>query len=78
MAAIRRRGCAVVKGTFPRARAEGWDAALAAYLERNRFGESYRGYADDVFDGLAAGKPQIYGIYWSRPQVLARQSESLT
>src|SRR6185312_9844229 len=27
---------------------------------------------------LAAAKPQIYGIYWSRPQVEARQSESLT
>jgi uncharacterized protein DUF1479 len=77
VAAIRRRGCAVVKGTFPRARAEGWDAALAAYLEGNRFAESYRGYSDDVFDGLAAGKPQIYGIYWSRPQMEARQDENM-
>src|SRR6185295_9232820 len=52
VAAIRRRGCAVVKGTFSRARAEGWNATLAAYLEDNRFAESYRGPADDVFDGL--------------------------
>jgi hypothetical protein len=75
--AIRRRGCAVVKGTFPRARAEGWNAALAAYLEDNRFAESYRGPADDVFGGLSSGKPQIYGVYWSRPQMEARQDDNM-
>jgi len=77
VASIRRRGCAVVKGTFPRARAEAWDAQLAAYLEQNRFAERYRGPADDVFDGLASSKPQIYGVYWSRPQLEARQDQNM-
>jgi hypothetical protein len=77
IASIRRRGCAVVRGNFPRARAEGWNAALAAYLEENRFAESYRGPADDVFGGLASSKPQIYGVYWSKPQVEARQDENM-
>lgn len=77
VASIRRRGCAVVKGTFPRARAEAWDAALAAYLRNNRFAENYRGPADDVFDGLASSKPQIYGVYWSRTQLEARQDENM-
>ena len=77
VAAVRRRGCAVVKGTFSRARAEGWNATLAAYLEDNRFAESYRGPADDVFDGLASSKPQIYGVYWSRPQLEARQDDNM-
>lgn len=76
-AAIRRRGCAVVRGTFPRARAEQWDAALVAYLERNRFAESHRGPADDVFGGLASSKPQIYGVYWSKSQVEARQDDRM-
>ena len=76
-AAIRRRGCAVVKGTFPRARAEAWDASLAAYLETNRFMDSYRGPADDVFGGLVSSKPQIYGVYWSRPQIEARQDANM-
>ena len=77
VAAIRRRGCAVVKGTFPRERAERWNAALAAYLEDNRFAESYRGPADDVFGGLASSRPQIYGVYWSRPQMEARQDDNM-
>jgi len=33
---------------------------------------------DKYFGNLGMSKPQIYGIYWSRPQVQARQSESLT
>ena len=75
--AIRRRGCAVVKGTFPRARAEAWDRELASYLERNRFAERWRGPADDVFESLASSRPQIYGVYWSRPQMEARQDENM-
>src|SRR5206468_10088813 len=33
VASIRRRGCAVVKGNFPRGRAERWNERIAAYLE---------------------------------------------
>jgi hypothetical protein len=77
IAAIRRRGCAVVRGTFPRARAEQWNLSLAGYLEENRFFENYRGPADDVFGGLDSSKPQIYGVYWSRPQMEARQDDNM-
>jgi hypothetical protein len=75
--AIRRRGCVVVQGTFPRQQAEGWDAALAGYAERNRFAETYRAVDDGVFGGLAAGKPSIYPIYWSKPQIEARQDDNM-
>src|SRR5215468_3245445 len=51
--AIRRR-CVVVQDTFPRQRAEGWDADLASYAERNRFADTYRAIDDGVFGGLAA------------------------
>ncbi|WP_020672989.1 YbiU family protein [Amycolatopsis nigrescens] len=77
VAAIRRRGCAVVKGTFPRERAEAWDAELAAYLERNGFAENYRGLVDGAFGGLSSGRPQIYPVYWSKPQIEARQDERM-
>ena len=75
--AIRRRGCAVVTGTFPRARAESWDAELDAYLRRNSFAEGYGGPVDDVFAGLASNQPRIYSIYWSRPQTQARQDDNM-
>jgi hypothetical protein len=75
--AIRRRGCAVIKGTFPRVHAGAWDAELASYAERNRFAETYRAIDDGVFGGLAAGKPSIYPIYWSKPQIQARQHDNM-
>ena len=55
MDGIRRRGCAIVQSTFSRQRAEGWDAALASYVDRNGFAETYRPVDDGVFGGLAAG-----------------------
>src|SRR5918998_3517828 len=75
--AIRRRGCAVVKGTFPRERAEAWDAELVAYLERNDFAGKYRYVDDGIFGGLAAAKPSIFPIYWSRPQMQAREDGNM-
>jgi hypothetical protein len=74
---IRRRGCAVVRGTFPRARADVWDGQLAEYLAVNRFAERYQGPADDVFAGLSSNQPQIYPIYWSKPQIQARQDDNM-
>ena len=76
--AIRSRGCAVVRATFPRSQAEAWDAALARYAEENRFAETYRAIDDGVFGGLAAGQPSIYPIYWSLPQMQARQDDRMT
>jgi len=75
--AVRRRGCAVVKGTFGRERAEAWDAELVSYLEGNDFAGKYRYVDDGIFGGLAAAKPSIFPIYWSRPQMEARQDTSM-
>jgi hypothetical protein len=77
VAAIRRRGCAVVTGTFSRDRAQAWDAELARYAEDNHFAQTYQVIDDGVFGGLAAGKPSIYPVYWSRPQIQARQDEAM-
>ncbi len=76
---ILRRGCAVVRGVFPRAQASAWDAALLDYVR----GNDYVGHAkarmglDKYFARMKNGRPQIYGIYWSKPQVEARQGEAL-
>jgi hypothetical protein len=79
VAKIKERGACVVRGTFERAQAEAWDNEIAAYVEENGLDEKLAHAAEDKYFGtLASAKPQIYGIYWSRPQVEARQSESLT
>lgn len=79
MKSIKERGACVVRNTFPEEQARAWDEEIARYVEENRLDEKLANAAEDKYFGtLAAAKPQIYGIYWSRPQVLARQSESLT
>lgn len=78
IAAIRRRGCVVVHGVFDQARAEQWNRDIGQYLERNNFEEALKHAAEDNYFGtLNEGKPQIYGIYWSKPQVEARQDERM-
>jgi Protein of unknown function (DUF1479) len=79
IAKVRARGACVVRGTFSKEVAVGWDDEIAAYVERNNLDAKLANAAEDKYFGtLASAKPQIYGIYWSRPQVEARQSESLT
>jgi hypothetical protein len=79
IAKIKDRGACVVRGTFDQAQAKAWDNEIAAYVEENGLDAKLANAAEDKYFGtLASAKPQIYGIYWSRPQVEARQSESLT
>ena len=74
IALIKQRGACAIRGVFPRAKAEGWNREIGDYLERNNFVERLKNAAEDNYFGkLAASKPQIYGIYWSKPQVEARQ-----
>ena len=71
---IRRRGCVVVRGVFERAQAEDWDAEIAAYLAANDADAAMRARRPGRW---GTGTPQMYSIYWSRPQVLARQAPAL-
>ncbi len=71
VAAIRRRGCAMVRGTFERNLAERWDGDVTRYLDQNRFEEAYLGRYPD-----GAGR-RIWGIYWSPSQVAARQHPAM-
>ncbi|GCB52013.1 DUF1479 domain-containing protein [Streptomyces sp. NL15-2K] len=76
MAKLKKRGCLVVRGHFPREQATAWDADIVDYVERNRFFESYAGPADDFF-GSVGSRPEIYPIYWSQPQMESRQSDRM-
>jgi hypothetical protein len=78
-AKIRSTGCAIVRGVFPEKVASQWFADVSEYLEVNRYEEREieKRSLDKYFSQLKAGKPQIFNLYWSKPQVLARQDEKL-
>lgn len=76
---VKARGACVVRETFSREQATAWDEEIADYVEKNNLDAKLANAAEDKYFGtLASAKPQIYGIYWSLPQVQARQSEQLT
>ena len=77
--AIRRRGCVVVRGVFEPQQINEWNDDIAQYLTDVKYLErmaSKRGI-DQYFSALASSRPQIYSVYWSKPQMQARQSEDL-
>ena len=76
---IRHRGCAIVRGVFDPIEVNDWNAEIGEYIARNDYLAKSKEKAglDKYFSDLKAGAPQIYGLYWSRPQVMARQAESM-
>jgi hypothetical protein len=76
---IRRSGCVVVRQVFPAALARRWFDELGEYLETNRYEprEIEKRAMDQYFSALKAGRPQIFNVYWSKPQVQARQDPQL-
>jgi hypothetical protein len=77
---IRRRGCLIVRGVFDRAQAEEWNEQIGRYIDENGYYERAGAKAgmDRYFSTLGSSKPQIFGLYWSRPQIAARQSETMS
>ena len=76
---VRKRGACVIRRVFDPATARAWDAEIADYVQRNDLDARLAHRAEDKYFGqLASSKPQIYGVYWSRPQVQARQSPELS
>ena len=75
---VKKRGAVIVRGVFAADQARAWDAALEDYVTANGYFEAEKDpELDKYFSSLQAGKPQIFGIYWSQPQVAARQSAEL-
>src|SRR6266404_4433670 len=76
---IRKTGCTVVRGVFPADLASDWFAQVGDYLETNHYEklEGEKRSLDKYFSALKAGKPQVFDVYWSKPQVMARQDARL-
>ena len=72
-ARVRRRARHVRAQPRPRRGTTSWWPTSTATTSSAR----YRGPADQLFSALSSARPQIYGVYWSRPQIAARQHERM-
>ena len=76
---VRARGCVIVRNVFSKDRVSQWNETLMSYVSENSYFEKQAEKAgmDKYFSALASGKPQIFGLYWSRPQMEARTSQEM-
>ncbi|MGA0124808.1 MAG: YbiU family protein, partial [bacterium] len=76
---VKKRGCAVIRQVFSSERVSDWNEQIGEYIESNQYydKEIEKRGLDQYFSQLASGRPQIFGLYWSKPQIEARQSEEL-
>ena len=76
---IKRRGCVVVRDVFDDKQIKEWNSDIENYIEKNNYYELQKEKAglDNYFSNLKSGKPQIFGLYWSKTQTKIRQSEEL-
>jgi hypothetical protein len=78
-ARVRRRGCVVIRGVFDPAQVQSWNAEIVRYIDDIHYLEKSKAKAglDKYFSALSSGAPQIFSLYWSRPQMMARQAETM-
>ena len=76
---VRRRGCVIVKSVFDRSQVSEWNHEIGEYIDRNDYltAANKKKDLDKYFSGLENATPQIFSLYWSRPQVMARQAETM-
>jgi hypothetical protein len=78
-ARVRRRGCVVIRGVYDPAQVREWNDEIVRYIDAIGYLEQSKAKAglDKYFSALSSGAPQIFSLYWSRPQMMARQAESM-
>ena len=78
-ARIKQRGVVILRNTFDARRVNGWNDWLMDYVARNDYFELQKSKAgmDQYFANLSSSRPQILGLYWSKPQMEARTSDEL-
>ena len=76
---IHHRGCVIIRDVFEDSKMQDWNDQLEKYIDQNNYYEDQQKKAgiDQYFSELKSGKPQIFGLYWSKPQVEIRQSIEL-
>jgi len=76
---VKKRGCVVIRDVFDDDLIIQMNMDLEQFIEENNYYEDQKKKADidKYFSDLKSGKPQIFGLYWSKPQVNIRQSIEL-
>ena len=74
-----KRGCVIIRNVFDKKKVRELNEDLDKYvLENNYFEEQKKKIGlDKYFSDLKSGKPQIFGLYWSKAQSEIRHSKEM-
>ena len=76
---VHKRGVVIVRNVFNQSQIKSWNEEISSYIDDNDYlgkAEAKKGL-DQYFSNLGQSQPQIYSLYWSKPQIAMRQSEEL-
>ncbi len=76
---IHKRGCLIIRDVFEDNKIENINKELEEYIDSNGYYEDQKKKTglDKYFSDLKSGKPQIYGLYWSKAQIEIRHSKEM-
>ncbi|MDA8836767.1 DUF1479 domain-containing protein [Candidatus Pelagibacter bacterium] len=76
---IKHRGCVIVRNVFNEQLINKLNKELENYINSNNYYEDQKKKSDldQYFSDLKSGKPQIFGLYWSKSQIEIRHSEQM-
>ena len=76
---IKKRGCVIIRNVFKKKIVDQWNVDLEEYIDQNNYYEDQKKNTnlDQYFSDLQSRKPQIFGLYWSKPQIEIRQSKNM-
>ena len=76
---IKKRGCIIIRDVFDQKKIGKLNNDLEKYIEHNGYynDQKEREGLDNYFSDLKSGKPQIYGLYWSKAQIKIRHSQKM-
>ena len=76
---VKQRGCVIVRNVFNKEVVNNLNKELEDYINTNDYytDQKKKSDLDKYFSDLKSGKPQIFGLYWSKPQIEIRHSEQM-
>ncbi len=76
---IKKRGCIIIRDVFDQKKIGKLNNDLEKYIEDNGYynDQKKKEGLDNYFSDLNSGKPQIYGLYWSKAQIKIRHSQKM-
>tara|TARA_E500000075_G_scaffold100917_1_gene92690 strand:+ start:2064 stop:3302 length:1239 start_codon:yes stop_codon:yes gene_type:complete len=76
---VKQRGCVIVRNVFSEQVINTLNKKLEEYININDYftDQKKKSDLDKYFSDLKSGKPQIFGLYWSKTQIEIRHSEQM-